>query len=83
MQKVHICPLFLANMHFSCDKYSFPRPQESFILEVPIRDVVVEPDALSTAELGDDLHNLFLLLWRDRVFTVMDSVVRATATTKV
>ena len=74
---------FLANMHFYCDKYSFQRPQESFKLEIPIRDVVVEPDTLSTAELGDDLHNLFLLLWRDRVFTVMDSVVRSTATTKV
>jgi len=44
---------------------------------------VVEPDALSTAELGNDLHDLFLLLWRDRVFTVMDSVVRSTATIKV
>ena len=74
---------FLANMHFYCDKYSFSRPQESSILEIPIRDVVVELDTLSTAELGDDHHDLFLLLWRDRVFTVMNSVVRSTATTKV
>ena len=55
LQKVHICPPFLANMHFSCDKYSF-------LFEVPNRHVVVEGDAFGAAEHGDDLHDVFLLL---------------------
>ena len=43
--------------------------------EVPILDVVVETDAVGAAELGQDLHNLFLLFWVDLVFAVMGSVV--------
>ena len=53
---MHICSLFLANIHFSCDKYSFSA-------EVPIRDVVVKGDAFGAAEHGDNLHDIFLLLW--------------------
>jgi hypothetical protein len=46
-----------------------------FLPEVPILDVVVETDAVGAAELGQDLHNLFLLFWVDLVFAVMGSVV--------
>ena len=50
--------------------------------EVPACHVVVEMDALGAAELGDDLHDLILLLWRKQVFTMMIAVIRATAATK-
>lgn len=50
--------------------------------EVPCLDVVVETDAVGAGKLGQDFHNLFLLFRIDHVFTVMDSVVRAVASTK-
>lgn len=33
-----------------------------FSIEVPIRDIVVETDALSAAVLGDNFHDIRLLL---------------------
>lgn len=43
---------------------------------------MVETDALGAAELADDLHNCVLLLWREHVLAVMNSVVGAIAATK-
>ena len=43
--------------------------------EVPIRFVVVERDALGTAEAGQDLHDVVLLPGRELVFTVMRTIV--------
>ena len=51
--------------------------------EVPGLDVVIETEAVSGAELGQDIHDVLLLFWGDHVFTVMDSVVGAIATTKI
>ena len=39
--------------------------------EVPGFDVVVETDAIGVAELGDDLHDFVLLLWREQVLTMI------------
>ena len=43
---------------------------------------MVETDALGAVELADDLHNCVLLLWREHVLAVMNSVVGAIAATK-
>ncbi len=43
--------------------------------EVPARFVMVEFDAIGTAEVGEDLHDVILLLGRELVFAVMDMVV--------
>ena len=50
--------------------------------EIPGFDVVVETDAVGAAELGDDLHDFLLLLWREQVLAMMVTVVRAIATTE-
>ena len=50
--------------------------------EVPIHHIVVETDALGAAILSDNLHDFFLLLWREHVFSVVYSVVGAIAATK-
>ena len=50
--------------------------------EVPGFDVVVETDAVGAAELGNDLHDFLLLLWREQVLAMMVTVVRAIATTE-
>ena len=50
--------------------------------EVPACHVVVEMDALGAAELGDDLHDLILLLWQKQVLTVMIAVIRPVTTTE-
>jgi len=50
--------------------------------EVPSLDVVVESDAIGATIIGQDLKNLVLFFWGDHVFTMMDSVVGAIATTK-
>ena len=39
--------------------------------EIPVRFVVVELDAIGTAEVGQDLHDVILLLGRELVFAVM------------
>ena len=51
--------------------------------EVPARFVVVEFDALGTAEVGEDLHDVVLLLGRELVFAVMDTIVRTHACAKI
>ena len=51
--------------------------------EVPARFVMVEFDALGTAEVGKDLHDVVLLLGRELVFAVMVTIVRAHAGAKV
>ena len=55
---------------------------QSALPKVPILDVVVETDAVGAAELGQDFHDFVLLLWREHVFAVMDSVVGAITATK-
>lgn len=44
---------------------------------------MVEVDALGTAEVGHDLHDVILLLGRELVFAVMNTIVGAHAGTKV
>ena len=56
--------------------------KDLLIAEVPACDVVVEPDAVCAAELGDDVHNLSLLLWREHVFTMMNPIIRAVTSTE-
>ena len=51
--------------------------------EVPVRFVVVELNALGTAELGKDLHDVILLFGRELVFAVMITIVGSHACTKV
>ena len=51
--------------------------------EIPICFVVVELDAVGTAEFGQDLHDVVLLLGRELVFAVMVTVVRTHACAKV
>ena len=43
---------------------------------------MVETDAVGAAELGDDLHDFLLLLWREQVLAMMVTVVRTIATTE-
>ena len=50
--------------------------------EVPGFDVVVETNAFGAAILGNDFHDVFLLLWRKQVFTMMITIVGAKTTTK-
>ena len=74
-------------MHFSHFEpkfmsFSVNNSMGRLLPEVPGLDVVVETDAIGAAELGDDLHDLILLLWRKQVFTMMIAVIRATAATK-
>lgn len=51
--------------------------------EIPGCFVVVEVDAIGTAEVGQDLHDVILLLGRELVFAVMNTIVGAHAGTKV
>ena len=51
--------------------------------EIPVRFVVVEFDAIGTAEVGEDLHDVILLLGRKFVFAVMVTIVRTHAGAKV
>lgn len=51
--------------------------------EIPGCFVVVELDVLGTAEVGHDLHDVILLLGRELVFAVMNTIVGAHAGTKV
>ena len=51
--------------------------------EVPVCFVVVEMDAIGTAEVGEDLHDVILLLGREFVFAVMVTIVRTHAGAKV
>ena len=51
--------------------------------EVPSLDVVVETDAIGAAILGDDLHDILLLLWRKQVFAMMVAIVRAAASAEI
>ena len=51
--------------------------------EIPVRFVVVEFDAIGTAEVGEDLHDVILLLGRELVFAVMVTIVRTHAGAKV
>jgi hypothetical protein len=44
---------------------------------------VVEVDAIGTAEVGQDLYDVILLLGRELVFAVMNTIVGAHAGTKV
>ena len=44
---------------------------------------MVEVDVLGTAEVGHDLHDVILLLGRELVFAVMNTIVGAHAGTKV
>ena len=53
------------------------------IAKVPFFNVVVEFDALCTAEFGNDLHDILLLLRRNLVFAIINPVVRATTATEV
>ena len=53
------------------------------VIKIPFRHVVVELYTFSTAEHGDNLHDLFLLLWREQILAVMIAVVRTIATTEV
>ena len=45
------------------------------LFEIPVRFVVVELDAIGTAEMGQDLHDVFLLLGREFVFAMMVTIV--------
>lgn len=51
--------------------------------EIPVRFIVVELNALGTAKFGEDLHDVFLLLGGDFVFTMMGTVVWTHACAKV
>ena len=51
--------------------------------EIPVRFVVVEMDALSSAKVGQDLHDVILLLGRKFVFAVMVTIVRTHACAKI
>ena len=53
------------------------------VIEIPFRHVVVKLNTFSTAEHGDNLHDFFLLLWREQILAVMIAVVRTIATTEV
>ena len=51
--------------------------------EIPACFVVVEFDAICTAEVGEDLHDVILLLGCEHVFTMMETIIRAHAFAKV
>ena len=51
--------------------------------EVPVCFVVVEMDAVGSAEVGHDFHDVSLLLGRELVFAVMVTIVRTHAGAKV
>ena len=51
--------------------------------EIPVRFVVVEMDPFGTAEFGQDLHDVILLLGSNLVFAVMDTIVGTHACAKV
>ena len=51
--------------------------------EVPVCFVVVEMDAVGAAEVGEDLHDVVLLLGRELVFAVMVTIVRTHACAKI
>ena len=44
---------------------------------------MVELDAIGTAEVGHDLHDVVLLLGREPIFAVMVTIVRTHAGAKV
>ena len=51
--------------------------------KVPVRFVMVELDTLGTDEVGEDLHDVILLLGREFVFSMMITVVGTHACAKV
>ena len=54
-----------------------------WLSEVPILNVVVEMDALSTTVLGQDVHDVLLLTGREQLLAMIVTVICPTATTKV
>lgn len=43
--------------------------------EVPGLDVMIESDAIDAAELGQDLQDVLLLLWREQVLIMIAIVI--------
>ena len=56
---------------------------QSLSFKVPVRFVVVEADTIGTAEAGEDLHDVVLLLGREHVLAMMNTIVGTHACAKV
>ena len=64
-------------------RFDCSRNENGLSSEVPVGFAVVELDAVGTAEFGQDLHDVILLLGRKFVFAVMVTIVRTHAGAKV
>ena len=67
----------------STARFDFSRNGRCLLSEIPVCFVVVEMDAIGTAEVGHDFHDVILLLGRKFVFAVMVTIVRTHAGAKV
>ena len=58
-----------------CRRYELP--------EVPVLDIVVEMEAISTAIPGQDVQDVLLLAGREQLLAMMVTVIWPIATTKI
>jgi hypothetical protein len=72
-----------ASRYSSAARFDCSRNGNGLSSEIPACFVVVELDAIGAAEVGQDLHDVSLLLGRELVFAVMITIVRAHACAEV